>query len=85
MTAYNGHRCRCETCTRANREYKRAWKEKGTVKPQTDEGCFCGAPDARDWAHRKGCPKMTPMSKGELYALALRVEAGWARAERIRR
>jgi hypothetical protein len=41
--------------------------------------CFsCGAPDDRDPAHAAGCPKVEPLSKDELLAVALSVEAGWA-------
>jgi hypothetical protein len=44
----------------------------------------CGAPDSRDAAHARGCPRLEPASREELLRLALRIEQAWADKSRGR-
>jgi hypothetical protein len=45
----------------------------------------CGAADARDAAHQRGCPRLPPVSAERLLAIAKSCERGWAEAEAVRR
>jgi len=60
------------------RNYQRRLREDGPqAKPVACR--TCGAKDGRDKAHAQGCPRLAPLSRAELIAIARNVEEAWAR------
>jgi hypothetical protein len=46
--------------------------------PRIFRSAICGAPDAHDASHQRGCPQVAPLTKAELLRLALAIEDAWA-------